>query len=320
MQHTQIMYPDPQLKLPYTEGCSPERHGTIQGMLHVRILAPSKRGAKTWQDAARRVKSMGKRLGEDCTTVAEGILTFNMDKFLSLCPTGDTEYVRNKMPKSLLEAANILEEHQATRQRRPFQSRYRYSDGQPELHTENRWDNSPRQVPFQGADTIGNKPRPTPQESSGAANQGQKQGEHNPFVPTCFLCGKKGHKRPDCPTKWKVGLVRNSQQHDPIVQDTVVSNRDAVCLVVVPVRQQCLYAPGKIGNVECQMRVDTGAGQTIVDAKLVKPSEYLGTHMTLTMADGSTILSPLALVWITFGNYQIHHVVAVAEEAPKKLF
>ena len=67
------------------------------------------------------------------------------------------------------------------------------------------------------------------------------------------------------------------------------------------------------------MRVDTGAGQTIVDAKLVKPSEHLGTHMTLTMADGSTILSPLARVWITFGNYQIHHVVTVAEEAPEEV-
>ena len=178
---------------------------------------------------------------------------------------------------------------------------------------------SPRQVPYQGAGSIGNKLQPTLQESSGSANQGQKQGEQNTFVPTCFLCGKKGHKRPDCPTKWKVGLVRKSQQHDPIVQDTVVSNKDAVSLVVVPVRQQCLYVPGKIGNVECQMRVDPGAGQTIVDAKLVKPSEHLGTHMTLTMADGSTILSPLARVWITFGNYQIRHVVAVAEEASEEV-
>ena len=41
--------------------------------------------------------------------------------------------------------------------------------------------------------------------------------------------------------------------------------------------------------------------------------------MTLTMADGSIILSPLAQVWITFGKYQIHHVVAVAEEAPEEV-
>ena len=139
---------------------------------------------------------------------------------------------------------------------------------------------------------------------------------HSPFVPTFFQCGKKGHKRTDCPTKWKVELVGNSKQYEPIVQDTVLSNKDTVSLVVVPVTQKCLYVSGKIGNVECQMRVDTGAGQTIVEAKLVKPSEHLGTHMTLTMADGSTILSPLARVWITVGNYQIHHVVAVAEEAP----
>ena len=86
---------------------------------------PLQRGiAETWQDAARRVESMGKYLGEDCTTVAESFLTFNMGKFLSFCSTCDAEYVRNKMPKSHLESTNILEEHQATRQRRPFQSRY----------------------------------------------------------------------------------------------------------------------------------------------------------------------------------------------------
>ena len=51
---------------------------------------PLQRGiAETWQDAARRVESIGK----DCTTVAECVLTFYMGKFLSLCSTGDAEYV-----------------------------------------------------------------------------------------------------------------------------------------------------------------------------------------------------------------------------------
>ena len=127
----------------------------------------------------------------------------------------------------------------------------------------------------QSADSTGNKPRPIFQESPGAANQGQKQGEHTTFV-LSFPCCKKGHKRQDCSTKWKVGLVGNSQEHDPTVQDTAVVNKAAVNLVVVPVRQQCLYVPGKIGNVECQMRVDTGAEQTIVDAKLENPVNILG--------------------------------------------
>ena len=53
-----------------------------------------------------------------------------------------------------------------------------------------------------------------------------------------------------------MGLVGKIQQHDPIVQEMVVSNKDAVSLVVVPFRQQYQYVPGKIGNVECQMRGD----------------------------------------------------------------
>ena len=70
--------------------------------------------AETWQGAVWHVESMGKLLGEDCTMVAECILTFNMSKFFSLYSTWDTEYVQNKIPKSLLEVANILEDHQAT--------------------------------------------------------------------------------------------------------------------------------------------------------------------------------------------------------------
>ena len=50
---------------------------------------------------------MGKCLGEDWTTVVGCILTFNMGKFVSLYFPGDAEFFRNKMPKSLLEAANI---------------------------------------------------------------------------------------------------------------------------------------------------------------------------------------------------------------------
>ena len=45
------------------------------------------------------------------------------------------------------------------------------------------------------------------------SSQGKPQdrsGDGVNFVPTCFGCGKKGHKRPDCPQKQKVGCMDNS--------------------------------------------------------------------------------------------------------------
>ena len=117
----------------------------------------------TWQCAVWHVVSMGICLGKDFTTIAECILTFNRGKFFSLCSTGDAEYVQNS--QITLRGGQHLGGAQATRQRGAYQSRYRYSDGQREPHTEDRWDVSPRQVPHQGADPIGTKPKPTCQQS-----------------------------------------------------------------------------------------------------------------------------------------------------------
>ena len=57
----------------------------------------------------------------------------------------------------------------------------------------------------------------------------------------------------------------------------------------------------------------------MVDAKLVEHSDYTGKNVTLTKFDGSTVLSPLTRVWISFGDYQIHHVVAVIDETPEEV-
>ena len=60
------------------------------------------------------------------------------------------------------------------------------------------------------------------------------------------------------PSLTEVGVSWKKPAALAIVQDTVVSSKDAVSIVVVPARQKCLYVPEKIGNVECQMIVETG--------------------------------------------------------------
>ena len=122
---------------PAAEACSTLKDALLNAMglskeCCMRKYRPLQRGiAKT--RCSVECREYGEGQGKDCTTVAECIFTFNISKFLLLCSTGDAEYVRNKMPKSLLEAANIFEEHH-------FQSRYRCSDGQHEPHKEDRWD------------------------------------------------------------------------------------------------------------------------------------------------------------------------------------
>ena len=71
-------------------------------------------------------------------------------------------------------------------------------------------------------------------------------------------------------------------QNESLVQDNVVPDNDPESLVVVRIRQPCLYVAGKHGMEKCQMRIDTGAGRTVVDTTLVEPCNYIGKNVTLT--------------------------------------
>ena len=79
------------------------------------------------------------------------------------------------------------------------------------------------------------------------------------LTPTCFECGKIGHKRPQCPSK--------------------------VALVIGDGGQEDLYVEGMIGKSKCNMKIDCGAQITMVitmvDSSLVNPLQYVGEHVLI---------------------------------------
>ena len=70
-----------------------------------------KKQGDTAQDAARDVETMAERMAEGCSSVEEVVKLFSFNKFLSLFPQEDAEFVQLKKPASILEAANVMEEH-----------------------------------------------------------------------------------------------------------------------------------------------------------------------------------------------------------------
>ena len=120
-----------------------------------------------------------------------------------------------------------------------------------------------------------------------ASSQGKPQdrsGDRVNFVPTCFGCGKKGHKRPDFPQKQKVGCVNNSGNESEVARRKKPSERSES--IIAAIRQPGLYVEGRIGQRACSMHIDMGADRTVVDANLVEEKEYLGRNVTLEGFNG----------------------------------
>ena len=115
----------------------------------------------------------------------------------------------------------------------------------------------------------------------------QSQTQDSNRVPTCYSCGEKGHKKPDCPKS-----VRRLRSPQPKVSS--------------------LYVSGKIGDVECsKMVIDSGATQTTVHPNLVPKALYTEDSIIVQLADGSPKECPLAKVWLHLGERSIQHEVAV---------
>ena len=105
--------------------------------------------------------------------------------------------------------------------------------------------------------------------------------------PVCFSCGKRGHKKFDCPNK----IAR------------VTSSGGIVSRVI-----------GQVGSTECAMTIDSGALLTMVRADLVKQVEYSGEMLKLKSVCGKTFTARAACVWLHFREYCLKHTVAVSEE------
>ena len=71
---------------------------------------------------------------------------------------------------------------------------------------------------------------------------------------------------------------------------------------------------GMIGNHECEMTVDSGDLLTMVRDDMVKEEEYTGEMVTLRSVCGQTFQTREARVWLHFGDYSIHHNVAVSSK------
>lgn len=242
------------------------------------------------------------RAAHGCESVKDVVRELTMAKFLTLYPSDVANYVQLQTPQSVGEAANLVQAYYQRQQTRENCRPYTYK---PWMKNQNRGAGGFRddgQKPSAGdnathdGDKQGGESAKTNDSYKGGGrsdNGGFRQGSGNGQGEReciCFGCGKKGHKRPDCP------MVRQ---------------------VVSPDRQISLKVDGQVGEHQCQMTIDTGAQKSVVNADLVKSEEYTGNTIRLMGFNGEAVTVPLAKIWLHIGEYVFQHVVAVCQGSPE---
>ena len=122
------------------------------------------------------------------------------------------------------------------------------------------------------------------------------------WVPTCFTCGKKGHKSVYCPER---------RQKE---------GQSQVSHVITPFLIAPKYIQGHVGKLECKMMLDSGADRSVVHRSVVEQTEWLGKYIIVRgVVWSSPIQSRLAKIWIYTGDYSIPLVVATLESMQEKV-
>ena len=244
----------------------------------------------------------------------EEILEFLvLSRFMSFLPPDSYACATTRRPKNGLEAARIVQELEEAKAYSRERSGWKRDHGRHSQSSRREPYNSGRTSPSSGNGSgnsgsassnstsgAGVKEVTGSNPSSGASASGGSRGSNSsgasssgnprrkPIV--CHNCGEPGHIRPNCPNR--VRSVK-SPESEPLIE---VSG----CLAGIPVQG---------------LQVDTGASRSVVSAKFVPKTAYLGKCITLDSWRGRQLSKhQLAKITIKVGEVSVDAVVAVAEQ------
>ena len=173
-------------------------------------------------------------------------------------------------------------------------------------------------------------------KAEGSRPQGEKRSTNAPS-PKCFLCGRVGHKSPDCTSKrmdrYDRGAARKTEGPNHggprPVQRSDKFQREPRCFecgkfghiltqcparalygegiqackrAESPDRHNALYRGGTVdGRYVRDILIDTGCTRTLVHQSLVSPRKMITGEVAIRCAHGDEVSYPLAHVNITLG-------------------
>ena len=263
-----------------------------------------------------RIRACGILRLQGLTSKDEILEKLVLSRFLSLLPADSYAHATDRCPKDGSEAAKLV---QQLEQRRAYikemQGGRHHTSGRREpsrgggSQSSNNYGGRSHSPTHSGSgnssDTTGSSSSPSGSDakegtgsnpSSGAPASGgsiQSGGKHdrgNRKQVICHNCGEPGHIRPNCPNR--IRSVR-SPGSAPVIEVTGL-------IAGVPVKG---------------LQIDTGAGRTVIDAKHIPRSAYLGKSITLDTWKGRQYSEhKLAKLSIVINGVSTVAVVAVAED------
>ena len=236
-----------------------------------------------WADCMRDRFSKWKR--DRDISVEEMIL---LEQFIAGVPKALTIWLKEKEPKSLEEAAELVDTYALAR--------------------EGGGKGGPKEIPLSGTPPCGGgRQEPCQIESSGPTERKGRDQTNQHGEKRCFQCNRSGHMMYNCP--YKKGTTTAARPQDLYW---------GTCRELAWNEQSYKYLRwGRLDGHLVQMLVDTGADRTMVAANCVEPSKVEGTErVPVVCVHGDTVSYPTAVVRLQIGTWQQQAKVVVASELP----
>ena len=248
-----------------------------------------------------RIRAIGIRRLQGLASKEEILEKLVLSRFMSLLSSDSYSCATARQPKDGLEAARIVQELEETRAYSRKRSGWRQdhnhhsqsSRREPNRSSSPNGGGTGSSNSSSGAgvkEVTGGNPSSGAPASGGSKSSSGKgdRGNRKPII--CHNCGEPGYIRPNCPNR--VRSVRSPESESLIEVEG--------CLAGIPVSG---------------LQIDTGACRSVVCAKYVPQSAYLGKSITLDSWRGRQLSEhKLAKIAIKVDDVSTDAVVAVADQ------
>lgn len=273
--------------------------------------------------------------GEDRASCLDSIV---MERFIQELTKDGRAWVRQRKPQSLLEATRLAEDYFHYHEESYVSWSSRAGDGSVEGKTPSQrekqpyrqWkrDYSPKRqegdTPQKGEPKeSGAKPPNTGDQPEAGAGQGQQPGGARGSLGggvRCFLCGERGHKKPNCPKKQQ---KVNAVQQEVICQLCRGAGHEAgecpsrVSRIGVPLAKDTSWNSRRAGTVENKqvdnILMDSGAQVSIVARQTLPQDHRMAGIIRVKPLASPAIKCPATTVRVHLGKREFQVWAAVLD-------